>query len=138
MRVRVRSRQKIPNSVTKDSRHTPILRDKLTRHRIRMLGAYWSYLLGGSAPGEQSVRVIILDTRFHRDSHIIPSLAGISNCPNGLSFSRSLIYICMYVCVCVCVCVCFFVCVCVYNINYRDSHIMRSLAGVQSQKSSPN
>ena len=98
MRVRVRSRQKIPNSVTKDSRHTPISRDKLTRHRIRMLGAYWSYLLGGSAPGEQSVSVIILDTRFHRDSHVIPSLAGIclSICLLSVSIYLSICLLSVY------------------------------------------
>jgi hypothetical protein len=76
--------------------HHSLETNKLTRHRT--LGAYWSYLLGGSAPGEQSVSVIILDTRFHRDSHVIPSLAGIclSICLSSVSTYLSSRYLPVY------------------------------------------
>ena len=45
---------------------------------MMMAGIYSSYLFGegkrGAAPSQ---RVIMLDTRFHRDNHVIPSLAAI-------------------------------------------------------------
>jgi alkaline phosphatase D len=44
--------------------------------RVRR-GVYTSYLFGDKARHKHTTRLILLDTRYHRDPHIIPSIANV-------------------------------------------------------------
>lgn len=48
-------------------------------------GAYFSALFGSAV--DKQVKVILLDTRWHRDNHCVPSVAGISWLPLGAGFA---------------------------------------------------